>query len=191
MARSATFRVTVIAGTLKGRRLRYPDTPGVRPTMQRAKSSIFESLRDRIRGAVFVDLFSGAGAMGIEALSRGAGFVHFVEMKRTCLTFLRRNLEDCGIPENRYGVHPGAVERVLGSGALAGAAADIVHIDPPYADTDFSVLLELLGEIGYSESGLVVLEHPRQMVLEDRLTIIKTRRFGQTAVSFFDASEVV
>lgn len=179
----------VIAGELKGRRLRYPQDRGLRPTMQRTKSSIFESLGRRVRGAVFVDLYCGAGAMGIEALSRGARLVHFVEKGRGPLEFLRRNLDECRVASHRYRIHAGDVFAVLRAGTLAGAAADIVLVDPPYDETDFPLLLALLDGIGYSGSGLVVLEHPSGLAIESAMPLLRVKTFGQTTVSFLQAGQ--
>jgi 16S rRNA (guanine966-N2)-methyltransferase len=179
----------VIGGEFKGRWLRYPDDRSVRPTMQRTKSSVFETLKERLRGCVFVDLFCGAGAMGIEALSRGARYVHFVDTNRTALDFLHRNLDACGVAPERFHIHTRDVFRLLRSDILRGEGAGIVHIDPPYANTDFGLLLELSEQIGYSGSGLIVIEHPRGIQLDTALTIFKTRTFGQTQVSFFEVGE--
>lgn len=187
MSRRPTYRVRVIAGELKGRQLRYPDDRGLRPTMQRTKSSIFEALGGCLPGAVLVDLYCGAGAMGIEALSRGARRVDFVERDATALDFLAANLADCRLAADRFRIHAGDVLDVLRAGTLAGAAADIVLVDPPYATTDFRVLLALLSEIGYSGSGVVVLEHPSGLDIESAMPVSKTKTFGQTAVSFLRA----
>lgn len=155
--------------------------------MQRTKSSIFESLGRRVRGSVFVDLYCGAGAMGIEALSRGALLVHFVEKDRAALDYLRRNLEECGVARERYRVHAGDVFEILRTGTLAKGRADIVLVDPPYNDTDFPVLLALLGGIGYSGSGLVVLEHPSGMTIKGAMPVLRAKTFGQTTVSYLQA----
>jgi 16S rRNA (guanine(966)-N(2))-methyltransferase RsmD len=189
MVSKRTYRVRVIAGEYKGRWLRYPEDRTVRPTMQRTKSSIFETLKDGLRGRVFVDLFCGAGAMGIEALSRGARFVHFVDTNRAALDFLRRNLDTCGVAPERFHIHAADVFRLLRSGILRDAGAGIVHIDPPYANTDFGLLLELSRRIGYSVPSLIVIEHPRGTDLQTALTVLKTRTFGQTQVSFLEVGE--
>lgn len=157
--------------------------------MQRTKSSIFESLGRRVRDSVFVDLYCGAGAMGIEALSRGARLVDFVERDRTAVDFLRRNLEQCGLNASHYRIHAADVLETLRAGVLARSEADIVLVDPPYGDTDFPLLLALLSAIGYSGSGLVVLEHPSGMVIDSTMPLWREKTFGQTTVSYFQAGQ--
>jgi 16S rRNA (guanine(966)-N(2))-methyltransferase RsmD len=154
--------------------------------MQRAKSSVFETLGSSVRGAVFVDLYAAAGAMGIEALSRGARFVCLVECDRVALRFLHRNLETCGISAGRYRVHRGDVSAFLRRG-LEGLKPDVVFADPPYDATDFGVLLELLGSIVYPRSAVIVVEHPSSLTPSRTpgLARTKVKSFGQTSVSFF------
>lgn len=182
--------VRVIAGELKGRLLEYPKQGPFRPTMQRTKSSVFESLGQSIRGAVFIDLYAAAGGIGIEALSRGARFVCFAESDRAALRCLERNLENCRVTGQRYRVHAGDVTAFL-EGPLAKLAPDIIYVDPPYEVTDFSVLLELLGTIVYPRPAVIVVEHPRGLVTTGvpGLAQSRVRAFGQTTVTFFVAGE--
>jgi 16S rRNA (guanine966-N2)-methyltransferase len=179
-------RVRVIAGEFKGRLLEYPAAGLLRPTMQRTKSSVFESLGPSIRDSVFVDLYSAAGAMGIEALSRGSALVLFVERHRQALACLRRNLDLCRVAAERYRIHGGDVIAFLEGGHLRSVNPDIVHADPPYADTDFGVLLELLGGIVYPAPVSIIVEHPADLLPGGgNLVRTKVRSFGQTSVSFF------
>jgi len=151
----AKRRVRVIAGELKGRLLDYPRQGVFRPTMQRTRTSIFESIDRSIHGAVFIDLYAAAGGVGIEALSRGARLVCFAENDRDALRYLHRNLENCRVPAERYRVHAGDVTAFL-KGPMEKLAPDIVYADPPYEGTDFGVLLELLGAIVYPRSAVIV-----------------------------------
>ena len=181
--------VRVIAGQLKGRLLEYPSHGSVRPTMQRTKSSIFETLGHSLKNSVFVDLYAAAGAIGIEAISRGAAFVCFVESDRRAVESLRRNLARCGVDSERYRVHARDVTSFLRDGSLAETNPHIVYADPPYGDTDFCVLLELLSEIVYPAPVSIVIEHPTSVTLDAGQTLVRTkvRSFGQTSVSFFAA----
>jgi 16S rRNA (guanine966-N2)-methyltransferase len=183
-------RVRVIAGELKGRLLDYPQQGPFRPTMQRTKSSVFESLGRMIDGAVFVDLYAAAGGIGIEALSRGARFVCFAESDRAALRYLQRNLENCRVATERYRVYAVDVTAFL-KGSLEKLAPDIIYVDPPYNDTDFGVLLELLGAIVYPRSAVIVVEHPTGMVTTDvpGLARSRVRSFGQTTVTVFLAGK--
>lgn len=181
--------IRVLSGVLRGRRLRYPADRGVRPTMQRTKSSVFESLGTRLKSAVFVDLYAGAGGVGIEALSRGATRVYFVERDAKALAFLRENLVACSVQEACYEVYAGDVGRFIQSGALAEARPDIVYADPPY-DVDATVLLALLGEIEYAPETLLVVEHRRDAaVVPPTLALRRRRNYGQTVVDFLVPAE--
>lgn len=183
-------RVRVIGGELKGRLLDYPQQGLSRPTMQRTKSSVFESIGRSINGAVFIDLYAAAGGIGIEALSRGARLVCFAEGDRGTLRYLHRNLENCRVAAERYRVYAGDVRAFL-KGHLDKLAPDIVYADPPYDDTDFGVLLELLGAIVYPRPAMIVVEHPTGLMATDvpGLAPTRVRSFGQTTVSFFLAGE--
>jgi len=179
--------VTVGGGTLRGRTLRYPDDPALRPSMQRTKASVFSTLANGMEGAVFVDLYAGAGAVGIEALSRGARFVHFVECDRAALYALRDNLDRCGIDASRYRIHPGVVARVMEAHPSPIADATVAFADPPY---DADVTADLLRRVTLAElpslSWLVV-EHRTRTPLETPpgMAIERERRFGDTTVTYF------
>ena len=179
-------QVRVLAGSLKGRVLRYPRGRSARPTMTRTKASLFDSLQGVIKGAVFVDLYAAAGGMGIEALSRGAGSIHFVEHDRAALGCLHSNLETCRIEPAVYRVHAEDVIAFLSSGALAAIDPHIVFADPPYEYADMPLLLEFLGAIDYPRPIHIILEHDRSVDVEanHKLTQTRVKNFGQTCVSF-------
>jgi 16S rRNA (guanine966-N2)-methyltransferase len=175
------------SGALKGRRLVYPRDPELRPTMQRTRMSVFESIGDGIRNAVFVDLYAAAGGMGIEALSRGAARAHFVERSAEAIRCLERNLERCGIGPERGIVHRRAVIEFLRSGGLREIAPDFVYADPPYRSDEPRLLLEFFNSVEYPLKILFLVEHQKDVLsLEsyERLTVLKTRDFGQSRVSF-------
>ncbi len=183
-------QIRVVAGTLKGRTLVYPAEAGLRPTMQRTKVSVFDSLGQRLEDAVFVDLYSAAGGMGIEALSRGARFVHFVEKDRRALKCLEGNIERCGIGRERGRIHPqGVMEFLRGNTAVLEDAA-VVYADPPYESGEISLLMEFFAGIDYASGALLIVEHHRDTVpIEldryERLVRVKLKKFGQSWVSYF------
>lgn len=179
--------VTIGGGTLRGRVLRYPEIPGLRPSMQRTKASMFSSLAGDVDGGVFADLYAGAGAVGIEALSRGARFVHFVERDRAALDALRANLTHCGIEARRFCVHGEAVAGVLDARPCPLADATVVFADPPY---DIDVGDELLARVALealpSMKWLVVEHRTRaSIVAPPGMTMERARRFGETTLSYF------
>ena len=179
----------VVAGRLKGRRLAAPDGPDVRPTADKARQAIFNiiehgGLSERpLDGAVVVDLFAGTGAMGIEALSRGAARCTFVENDRTALAALAANLKTCGL---------GAAEaRVLRTDALrlppAPEPADLAFLDPPYGEGLGAPALEALATQGWLKHGaLCVLELGRRDELAPPagFTLLDERRYGAARVAF-------
>ena len=167
----------MIGGTARGRRLRAPRTDAVRPTADRVREAIFDVLGalDAVEGAAVCDLFAGSGALGIEALSRGAASAVFVESDRAALETLRANLESTG-----FAGTPGV--RVVRGDALAYLAAnpepaDLFLADPPYAFDDWG---RLLGRV---RTGLVVAEHRHPLELPDHVVVHRTYRYGTTIVT--------
>jgi 16S rRNA (guanine966-N2)-methyltransferase len=178
--------VAVGSGEWRGRALRYPDDAVLRPTMQRTKHSLFSSLGSALRGAVFVDCFAGAGGVGIEALSLGAGHVHFIEARRDAVEALRENLALCGAPPSRYDVHQGSVADILAREPNPLAAASIIFADPPY-DMDLAgAFLDALRAERFPRLEAVVIEHrsKRPVTPPPGLCVDRERRFGETMLSY-------
>ncbi len=129
----------VIAGTAGGRRLAVPPGQGTRPTSDRAREGLFstwESLRGPLAGARVLDLFGGSGAVGLEALSRGAGHVLLAEADPRAARVIRDNVRSLGLPGAE--VRPGRAEKLL-AGPPPRAGFDLVFLDPPYAVADDAV----------------------------------------------------
>ena len=171
----------VIAGKARGRSLKAPRSPLVRPTSDRVREAIFDVLASRqaLEDASVVDLFAGSGAMGIEALSRGAASVTFVERDRTALETIRANLVAVGLDERR----PGAPTiDVVEAEALSWCARqrrryDLALCDPPY---DFECWPQLLAVL---PADLAVLESSRPVQPAGRLEVTRTYRYGGTLVT--------
>lgn len=177
----------VIAGSAGGMNLFVPKT-GLRPTMDRVKAAIFSMLGERVNGARVLDLFAGTGALGIEALSRGAASATFVELHPGAVACIRRNLEKTRLE--------GAVEscdafRFLDRADGRGERYDLVFADPPYAkaagERDFGTDLVRSAPLRrvLAEGGLLVLEQlpgtgPREGT---HLRCEKLRRYGATEVA--------
>jgi 16S rRNA (guanine966-N2)-methyltransferase len=177
--------VTVGGGVWKGRTLRYPDDRDIRPTMQRTKESVFSSLGPLLGGAVFVDLYAGAGATGIEALSRGARRVHFVEIRRDAVALLRANLEACGADPARYAIHEGAVLDAVSSLPCPFADATLMVADPPYAlDANDDFLGAFRADRFPALLRLVVEHRAKQPIVAPAgLVVERERRFGDTMLT--------
>ena len=184
--RSRTRTVTVGSGEWKGRVLRYPDDPALRPSMQRTRHSMFSSLGSMVRGAVFADCFAGGGAVGIEALSLGAAFVHFVEMGREAVAALEANLAICGAAASRYHVHRARVAEVLARESNPMGDCSIIYADPPYdADLD-AEFFHALDAARFPKLRTVVVEHrtKRPVIAQASLRIDYERRFGDTTLTY-------
>lgn len=146
----------VIAGQFKGRRLKPPAWDGLRPTSDKLRETLFNILAPRIQGARVVDGFAGTGALGIEALSRGAAHVTFIEQDRRAIALIRQNLAACGSDgrDQSYTIEHGDVAAVLRRSADAN---DLVLLDPPY---DLHAINEVLEAAAarLAPDGLIVLE---------------------------------
>jgi len=185
MSSPRPHRIRVASGNLRGRTLEYPPGRALRPTMQRTREAIFDSIRDELPGARFVDLYAGAGSMGIEAISRGAVFVHFVEKAAEAVEFLRSNLESLGIGPDRACVHSRDVFEFLAGGGLE--QSDIVFADSPYGPDEATKLLEQLSASHYPDLRLVIIEHDGSLGLQASGMVghDRTRSYGDAHVSYF------
>jgi len=173
----------IIAGRLKGRRLQGPDGPGVRPTSDRLRETLFNVLAGRVAGARVLDGFAGTGGVGLEALSRGARHVTFVERDPRVLAVLRRNVEHCRVE----GVVD-LVRRDVATFPVPGVEPfDIVFLDPPYDAGNLEAVLEHAARL-VAPAGLVVLEHSRRVVVPETVaTLRRTRAIaaGDSVLSFY------
>jgi 16S rRNA (guanine(966)-N(2))-methyltransferase RsmD len=176
----------VIAGTLKGRRLDSPDWPGLRPTSDRLRETLFNILAPRIPGARFLDGYAGTGAVGIEALSRGASHVTFVEQDRRAQQLIEANLSRCGV-EDRYAIiragFAGVARRLTGP-------FEILFLDPPYGAAELAEALEAAGSL-VAADALLIIEHARRdRAPEHAAGLSRTRQLvqGDSVLSFFSAA---
>jgi len=153
----------VIAGTLKGRRLKAPTWNGLRPTSDKLRETVFNILAPRIAGARFFAGYAGTGAVGIEALSRGAASVTFAENDRRAIALIEENLAHCGV-ENGYAIIRASVARAIDQLDAAAFGPyelfDIVWLDPPYEEQPDAVI-DAAGVL-VASGGLLVIEHARR-----------------------------
>src|SRR5687767_14823586 len=144
----------IIAGQYKGRRLKAPSWEGVRPTSDKLRETLFNILSPRIDGARVVDGFAGTGAVGIEALSRGAAHVLFIERDRRAAALIASNLDRCGVKQG-YTIECGDVASVLRRSPGA-TERDLVLLDPPYDIDSDTVTQALEAAAGVLAAGGVV-----------------------------------
>ena len=177
----------VIAGRYKGTTLRCGRGPFFRPTAQIVKGSIFDTLGEEVRGSRFLDLFAGSGAIGIEALSRGASRVVFVEQDRRILRALRTNLERCRIPAEQAAVVGQDVFRFIRRLEAGDGRFDIIFADPPYAGSTARKVVDAVMDAKRRLCAKLVVEHGEQLGAEgDIRAPHRSRRFGQTRVTYID-----
>jgi 16S rRNA (guanine966-N2)-methyltransferase len=172
--------VRVVAGAFGGRRLQAPPGRETRPTSDRVRESLFAVLGDRVAGARVLDLFAGSGALGIEALSRGAAHATFVDSAPAAIRSLTANLSALGADAE---VRRADARRFLGAASANGRHYDLVFLDPPY---------RLAGRLGgelaaalpavLAPGAVVVTESDRRAPLELELELIDERRYGDTLI---------
>lgn len=175
----------VVAGHLKGRSLAGPTGPGVRPTSDRLRETIFNLVDVSTPGCRVLDAFAGTGALGIEAISRGAAAAVFVERDRRAAAVIRENVSRCGIREACTILCSDFLG--MGDRAALGPPFDLVLLDPPYGQADLTAVLEVAGRAVRS-GGLVVLEHARRDTAPARAGSLEQRRTitaGDSQVTFY------
>jgi 16S rRNA (guanine966-N2)-methyltransferase len=170
----------VIAGTWGGRRLQAPPGDATRPTSDRVREALFSVLGDRVPGARVLDLFAGSGALGIEALSRGAAAVTFVDSAPAAVKAVKANLEALGATAE---VRRQDARRFLGSASGAGRHYDLVLLDPPYrlASRLGGELSAILPSV-LAPGAAVIAESDRRDPLHLDLPLHDERRYGDTLI---------
>jgi len=173
----------VIAGTLKGRRLVGPDWPGLRPTSDKLRETLFNVLGERVAGARVLDAYAGTGAIGIEALSRGAVFVAFVDRDPRALALVAANLRRCGLTEGYAMMRSATGLRRQ----VEMRPFDLVLLDPPYGERDLTGAVVSASE-WLAPEGCLVLEHEvRRAPPETAGPLVRARtvRSGDSALTFY------
>jgi 16S rRNA (guanine966-N2)-methyltransferase len=179
----------VIAGTFKSRRLRALRGMELRPTSDRLRETLFDILGAAVEGRMFVDLFAGTGAVGIEAISRGARRAVFIERHAPAVQVIRENLKSLGIASEAE-VLPVDVLRGLESLASQHTPSDFIFLDPPYAQAEeYRRVLEFIGAAGMlCATGTVIAEHGGKLELPLQVQALERTRVklqGDSALSFY------
>jgi 16S rRNA (guanine966-N2)-methyltransferase len=170
----------IIAGTLKGRRIAVPDWPGLRPTSDALRETLFNILSPRVAGARVLDAFAGTGAVGLEAISRGAADVMFVDHDPRAIALITSNVERCGVTGHAI------IRRELGRQALPSSPPfDLIFLDPPYEMNPHGALVTLAPHL--AAEGVLVLEHARRQDAPDVEGLTRTREVpaGSSALTFY------
>jgi 16S rRNA (guanine966-N2)-methyltransferase len=174
----------IIAGTLRGRRIETPGWDGLRPSSDRLRETLFNILSPRMQGARVLDGFAGTGAVGLEAISRGAADVMFVDHDPRAIALITSNVERCGVTGHAI------IRRELGRQALpSDALFDLIVLDPPYDMNPHGALTSLAPRL--AAEGVLVLEHARKQDAPDVDGLTRTRevRAGASKLTFYRRSD--
>ena len=182
----------IVAGTYRSRRLVAPAGTTTRPTSDRLRETLFNVLGPRVQGARFADLYAGSGAVGLEALSRGAAFCCFAESSRAAVAAIRANVAALQVTSARFCLESRGVARVLGEQDGCGVPWDLVFLDPPYeAAEEYASTLRAIAArqaLLLGPGALVVAEHARRVALSasvGALTRTRVLEQGDAALSFY------
>jgi 16S rRNA (guanine966-N2)-methyltransferase len=180
--------VRVISGKFKSRRLKATPPAGIRPTSDKLKETLFNILGATVDGATFLDGCAGMGAIGIEAISRGAAFVYFVEQSRKACHIIRENLKSLGVQEGFKILEMDLIRAI----DLLGAPIDIAFLDPPYERNDlYEASLNRFGNVPLlAPDGLLVIEHSKRKELPEAVGRLRQTRSlvqGDAALAFYRA----
>ena len=173
----------IIAGSLKGRRLKTPTWDGLRPTSDKLRETLFNILAPIVEGARVLDGYAGTGAVGLEALSRGAAHVTFVERDRRAQSLIAENLRACGVSEG-YAIIRAGIDRAAAD--LPPASFDLVLLDPPYDHDAAHAIAHVAGLL--AANGTLVLEHARRVstpVAVGELTRMREVVSGDSALALY------
>lgn len=178
----------IVGGSARGRPLRAPRGLHTRPTADRVRQSIFDVLGQRLDGGAVLDLYAGSGAMGLEALSRGAARAVLVDRDREALATCRHNATTLGLADCTEFLPLDALVAVKRLGS-SGGRFDLIFVDPPYTDGPEAALEALADAAIVTPAGRVVAEHDRRRPPSGQvgsLARVDLRTFGDTAVSFYE-----
>lgn len=182
----------IIAGTLKGRRLAAVKGDAIRPTSDRLRETLFNIIAARVPGSRFLDLCCGSGAIGIEALSRGAAEVVLVDISRRALAVANTNVRRCRIETGIDLVQKEAAAAIR-LAENKGRQFDLVYFDPPYQSPAYSTVLSALGSSPVlAPSAMVIVEHRKDQILKPlyrELQLARQVRQGDSLLSFYTKTE--
>ncbi|MEO5950123.1 MAG: 16S rRNA (guanine(966)-N(2))-methyltransferase RsmD [Candidatus Saccharimonadales bacterium] len=182
------MNIRIISGTYGGRQIEAPDGSQTHPMSERIRNALFNSLGQLVKDATVLDAFAGTGAVGLEALSRGAKKVTFVERDRIAQKVLARNIEVLGAADQAN-----IIRSSLGSWLQKNDVQkyDIIFADPPYHDTQFSTVSELFALL--KPSGYMILSHPGrgELPTKNGVVVVDNRSYGNAVLTFYRRDSAV
>ncbi len=179
----------VVAGTAGGLKLITRDSENTKPTLDRVKEAMFSMLTPYLNGALVLDLFAGSGALGIEALSRGASRCVFCDKSKECCDIIQKNLENTRLEDNAL-ILQGDFTGILKTLKEQGGFFDIVLLDPPYSKGFEKTALELISKYGLCHvGGMALCEHSfydKMPAQSGAFSLIKDKKYGTVGVSIYE-----
>ena len=177
------MRVRIIAGEFGGRFIQTPPGSTTHPMGERVRSAMFNSLGETVRGARVLDAFAGSGAIGLEALSRGAESVVFVERDRVAQCVIAENIDSLGVDEKSIVIKT-TISNWLETSGVTGEF-DVIFADPPYHNPQFSTVLRLMGLL--KPGGTMILSHPGigEVPIQDKTVVVDSRSYGEAHLTKF------
>ena len=177
----------IIGGEYKSRSIAMPRGVEMRPTQDKVREALFNILGD-VTDKKVLELFAGSGAFGIEAISRGAGSVTFVDNNFRCIQTIKSNITSLGIPNSKYSVMRADALKFPAKQAQSGENHDIIFLDPPYyRDMAKKCLISIDSCDIVTPAGMVIVEHFKKDALEvaelERLVFVDERRYGDTVIT--------
>lgn len=180
--------IRVISGSAGGLKLQTPTSEATKPTLDRVKEAVFSMLREDIYGATVLDLFAGSGALGIEALSRGAKECFFNDKSRNCCDIIRQNLKHTKLEAVSH-ISCNDYTEIISSFKNKKTKFDLILLDPPYNSAFYEEALQLITKSGiYSDYCTILCEHSAECSLPEKIGAfynIKTKKYGTVAVTLF------
>ena len=177
----------VISGKLKGRKILGYDIDGTRPTMDRVKESVFASIQEYIDDSVVLDLFSGSGNLGIEAISNGANKCYFIDNNKKCISIIKDNIKQFNIEDNSVVIQDDYLN-ALKYFRDNGIVFDIIFVDPPYSYQIMNDILDVVKEYNMlNNKGIIVLEYSLDKISDviDGYSLLKYKRYGDKYISIY------
>ncbi|MBU1128959.1 MAG: 16S rRNA (guanine(966)-N(2))-methyltransferase RsmD [Candidatus Omnitrophica bacterium] len=179
----------IIGGKYRGRKIRYPKFAQVRPTKDRVREAVFSMIAEWIPGARVLDLFSGSGSYGLEAVSRGAASVLFVEENEQCARAIRENIDTLDCLEQTLIASRDVFEKLAALGSAGTEKFDLIFADPPFRqDIAKKTLLEVNNYDIVNRSGLLIVEHHTGEALQEiegYITLLKQKTYKDISISIF------
>lgn len=184
----------IISGKARGKKLKAPKNNDIRPTLDRVKESLFNIISPVIRDSVFLDLFCGSGAIGLEALSRGANMVYFIDNNDESLKLAKENIKSCSFDEDNYTINKTDALSFISKSSSDNIKFDVIYMDPPYGFKKLDILLQEISRSDIMNPGsLLIAETDKNDEVPghiEGLELIDQRIYSITKLTFYERKKI-